>query len=64
MEIRHIAEQEARIASQEALIERLRNVGAPTAEAFVFLGSMTELLESMRAHLARLSKHEGYSIDR
>ena len=53
--VRHIAEQENRIARQEALIERLRKVGTPLLDdAIRLLGEMQDLLETMRAHVARL----------
>ena len=53
---RHVAEQEARIVGQEALIERLRKVGAPLDAAFRLLAEMQELLVTMRGHVARLGK--------
>ena len=56
MAIRHVAEQEARITRQEALIERLRKINAPLDNALLLLDSMENLLQSMRAHVARLSK--------
>jgi len=53
--VRHVAEQENRIIRQEALIERLRKVGAPLLdEALGLLDSMQDLLETMHAHVARL----------
>ena len=53
--VRHVAEQEERIAQQKILIERLRKVGAPLLDdALRLLASMQDLLESMRAHVARL----------
>ena len=55
MEVRHVAEQEKRIARQEVLIERLQKLGAPTDAALRLLGEMQDLLEITRAHLARLS---------
>ena len=54
MAIRHVAEQEKRIARQEALIERLRRAGAPLDDALHLLFTMPEFLETMRAHVARL----------
>ena len=45
--VRHVAEQETRIARQEALIERLRTVGAPVDDAFRLLAEMHDLLNSM-----------------
>ncbi len=56
MEVRHIAEQEARILRQKAGIEHLRSAGLPVDKAVAFLDSMEDFLELMRAHLARLSK--------
>jgi hypothetical protein len=52
--VRHVAEQEARIARQEALIERLRNVGAPLDGAVWLLAEMHDLLLTMREHVAQL----------
>lgn len=54
MAVRHVAEQENRIARQEVLIERLRKVGAPSDDALGLLAAMQDLLETMRAHVARL----------
>ena len=56
MAVRHVAEQVKRIARQEVLIERLQKVGAPSDQALALLASMQELLETMREHVARLSK--------
>jgi hypothetical protein len=55
MAVRHVAEQEKRIARQEALIEHLRKVGVPPHDALALLATMQELLETMRVHVARLS---------
>jgi acetyl esterase/lipase len=55
MAVRHVAEQEKLIAQQEALIERLRKVGVPSGDARELLAVMQDLLETMRAHVARLS---------
>jgi hypothetical protein len=55
MAVRHVAEQEERITRQEALIERLRKAGAPLDTARALLTSMQDLLETMRAHVVRLS---------
>jgi hypothetical protein len=53
--VRHVAEQETRIARQEALIERLRESrSALLDDALQLLASMQDLLETMRAHVARL----------
>jgi hypothetical protein len=55
MAVRHVAEQEKRIARQEVLIERLRKAGAPSDDALGLVVSMRDLLETMRDHVARLS---------
>jgi hypothetical protein len=55
MAVRHVAEQKKRIERQKALIERLRKVGVPSDAALELLTSMQDLLETMRAHVARLS---------
>ena len=55
MAVRHVAEQEKRIAQQEALIERLQKVGAPLDDALGLLATMQDLLKTMRAHVERLS---------
>ena len=55
MAVRHVAEQEQRLARQEALLERLRGVGAPLDRSLKLLGEMKDLLGRMRAHVARLS---------
>jgi hypothetical protein len=54
--VRHVAEQESRIARQEILIERLRKIGSPLLDdALRLLDTMEGLLELMRVHVARLS---------
>jgi hypothetical protein len=55
MAVRHMAEQEKRIAQQEALIERLQKVGAPLDDALGLRAIMQDLLKTMRAHVERLS---------
>jgi hypothetical protein len=55
MAVRHVAEQEKRIVRQEVLIEHLPEVGVPPDDALGLLRSMQHLLETMRAHVARLS---------
>jgi hypothetical protein len=53
---RHVAEQEARIAQQEILIERLRKNGSPLLDdALRFLDEMLNFLEVIRDHAARLA---------
>lgn len=56
MRVRHVAEQETRIARQEVLIKRLRESrSAILNDALRLLDSMQNLLDEMRAHEARLS---------
>jgi hypothetical protein len=55
MALRHVAEQEQRIARQETLIDRLRKANAPLDDALGLLAWMQEILETMRDHVARLS---------
>ena len=53
--IRHVAEQEKRIARQEVLIESLRERRSPILDdALRLLTLMLNALETMRAHVARL----------
>ena len=53
--IRHVAEQEARIARQEALIGRLRKRrSALLDDALRLLADMHGFLDLMRDHVARL----------
>jgi hypothetical protein len=53
--VRHVAEQEKRIARQEVLIERLRESrSAILDDALRLLDLMHGALETMRAHVARL----------
>jgi hypothetical protein len=55
MSIRHVAEQEKRIARQEVLIESLRERRSPVLDdALRLLALMLDALETMRAHVARL----------
>ncbi|WP_141686834.1 hypothetical protein [Bradyrhizobium sp. LMTR 3] len=51
---RHVAEQELRIERQRALIARLSAQGHSIEDAEEFLARMVELLDQMRAHVARL----------
>ena len=52
--VRHVAEQENRIARQEALIERLRESRSPVLDdALQRLAEMHDLLEKMHEHVAR-----------
>jgi hypothetical protein len=54
--IRHVAEQEARIAGQQAFIGRLRKSRSPLFDdALRLLGEMHGFLDAMRDHVARLS---------
>jgi hypothetical protein len=55
--VRHVAEQETRIARQEALIERLRESPSTTLlldGALQLLARMQDLLVTMHEHVARL----------
>jgi len=56
--IRHVAEQEARIVRQEALIERLRQSRSTLSslldDALQLQSRMKDLLVTMREHVARL----------
>ncbi len=52
--VRHVADQETRIARQEALIERLREKrSALLDDALQLLDDMHGFLDLMRAHVAR-----------
>jgi hypothetical protein len=54
--VRHVAEQETRIARQEVLIKRLRERRSPILDdALQLLAEMNGFLDAMRAHVARLS---------
>jgi hypothetical protein len=54
--VRHVAEQETRIARQEVLIKRLRERRSPILDdALQLLAEMHGFLDAMRAHVARLS---------
>ena len=54
--VRHVAEQETRIARQEVLIKRLRERRSPILDdALQLLAEMHGFLGAMRAHVARLS---------
>jgi hypothetical protein len=60
MDVRHVAEQEARVSEQEQLITRLLREGHPTDQAEGMLVEMCNLLDDMRDHLERLrQKPEG-----
>jgi hypothetical protein len=53
--VRHVVEQEARIARQEALIARLRESrSALLDDALRLLAAMHDFLETMQEHVARL----------
>ena len=53
---RHVAEQEARIARQDVLVERLRESGSRLLDdALQLLAEMHTFLDAMRDHVARLS---------
>ena len=53
--VRHVAEQEARIARQDVLVERLRERrSALLDDALQLLAEMHSFLDAMRDHVARL----------
>ena len=53
--VRHVAEQEDRIARQDVLVERLRERRSlKFDDSFQLLAEMRDLLEVMRDHVARL----------
>jgi hypothetical protein len=53
--VRHVAEQENRVARQDVLVERLRENGSHLLDdALRLLAEMHHLLETMREHVARL----------
>jgi hypothetical protein len=55
--VRHVAEQENRIARQDLLVERLRESGSGLLDdALQLLAEMYALLERMHEHVAGLSK--------
>ena len=54
--VRHVAEQENRVAQQDVLVERLRESGNRLLDdALRLLAEMHGFLVAMRAHAARLS---------
>lgn len=53
--VRHVAEQEKRIARQEVLVEHLRESRSVILDdALRLLATMQDLVDQMRAHVARL----------
>jgi hypothetical protein len=55
--VRHVAEQENRIARQDVLVEHLRESGSRLLDdALQLLAQMYDLLEKMREHVAGLSR--------
>jgi hypothetical protein len=53
--VRHVAEQENRVARQDVLVERLRESGSDLLDdALRPLAEMHRLLETMREDVARL----------
>jgi hypothetical protein len=55
--VRHVAEQEDRIAKQDILVERLRESGSRLLDdALQLLAEMYILLEKMHEHTAGLSR--------
>jgi hypothetical protein len=56
--IRHVAEQENRVARQDILVERLREGGSPLFDdALQLLAEMYGLLEKMREHVEALHRN-------
>jgi len=54
--VRHVAEQENRIARQEVLVEHLRERGSPLLDdARQLLAAMYDLLKKMHEHVAGLA---------
>lgn len=53
---RHVAQQEALIARQRALIRRLQDAGQPDDLALKMLATMERTLELFRADLERISR--------
>jgi hypothetical protein len=57
--VRHVAEQEARIVRQEALVESFReNWSAQLGDALQLLAEMHDLLELMQGHVARFNESQ------
>jgi hypothetical protein len=55
--VRHVAEQEERIARQDILVERLRELGTPIlGNALRLLAAMRDLRDTMRDHAAEVLK--------
>jgi hypothetical protein len=53
--VRHVAEQENRVARQDVLVERLRESRSPKLDdSLQLLIEMRDLLETMHEHVARL----------
>ena len=55
MAARHLAEQEARIAKQRALIARMSDHGLPTQQAISLLEDMESIRREIRDELDRLT---------
>ena len=63
--VRHVAEQENRIARQDILVERIRERRSPKLDdSLQLLAEMRDLLEVMRDHVARLEIRTPTSIRR
>jgi hypothetical protein len=60
--VRHVAEQENRVARQDILVERLRERRSPKFDdSLQLLAEMHLLLEVMHAHVARLRISEQHT---
>jgi len=54
MAVRHVAEQENRIALYKSRIDHLRTIEAPLDRALEFLATMQDFLRIMRSHVTTL----------
>jgi hypothetical protein len=57
--VRHVAEQEDRLARQDVLVERLRERRGPKLDdSLQPMAEMRRLLEAMHAHVVRLQNSD------
>ena len=60
--VRHVAEQEDRVARQDVRVERLREGGSHLlGEALGLMAEMRDLLKTMHEHVARLRQGDSKS---